>query len=67
MTTPDEIRSWCRNAHPVDAQRLIACADEIERLRGALRLVLYNGVVPPSELSEYKDLLVLAGIREETK
>jgi len=37
--TPDELRSACRNAHPVDARLMLQAADEIERLRSALETI----------------------------
>jgi len=41
--TPTELRSACRNAHPVDARRLLAAANEIERLRTVLETIADNG------------------------
>jgi hypothetical protein len=41
--TPDELRARCRNAHPVDRNIILQCADEIERLRSVLEDIADHG------------------------
>jgi len=40
---PDELRQRCRNAHPVDRNIILQCADEIERLRAVLESIAETG------------------------